>query len=260
MKPQAADRFFDRSFFPVIRFLISTLVISCSWVGITEYNAFCADETNSGPVEYGIPCESYRVVKDVLKRNQNLSKILLAYNVPYSVIDAVAKKSKNVFDVRRLKAGNPYSVFSQPGLDPMARYFVYEQDPVNFVVYNLADPDVYLGNKSVEIKIRETAGVVDGSLSRTFSRLGLDPELVEKLSDLYAWTLDFHHLQKGDRFRIIYEQEFVDETPVGLGKILAAKFTHGEVDYYGFYFEQEGRGGYYDENVNSMQKAFLKAN
>ena len=259
MKIQADGQFFDRSFFPLSRIIILYLMVSIGWAVTTEHIAFCNDETNPEPVEYGIPRDSYQVVKDVMKRNQNLSKILLAHNVPYAVIDAVAKKSKNVFDVRKFKAGNPYSVFSRPGSDTMARYFVYEQDPVHYVVYNLADPDVYLGNKPVEIRIREASGVINGSLCQTFSRLGLEYKLVEKLSGLYAWTIDFHHLQKGDGFKMIYEQECVDETPIGLGKILAAKFTHMEVDHYAFYFEQGGRWGYYDENANSMQKAFLKA-
>ena len=143
--------------------------------------------------------------------------------------------------------------------DAAARYFVYEQDPINYVVYNLTDINVYLGNKTVETEMKEISGVIDGSLCKTFSRLGLDYEMVEMLADLYAWTIDFHHLQKGDRFKIIYEQEEVDGTPVGLGRILAADFTHRDEDYLAFYFEQGGVGGYYDENGNGMQKAFLKA-
>jgi murein DD-endopeptidase MepM/ murein hydrolase activator NlpD len=150
-------------------------------------------------------------------------------------------------------------VIKENDTDAAARYFVYEQDAVNYVVYNLADINVYLGNKTVDKTIKESSGVIEGSLCRTFSRLGLDYEMVEKLAGLYAWTIDFHHLQKGDRFKIIYEQEEVDGTPIGLGKILAADFTHRDEAYLAFYFEQNGRGGYYDEKGNGMQKAFLKA-
>ena len=254
-KIDGADR--QRSLF--FRTILVSLIILFGTLTASPKVAECSDKDDPINLKYGIALDTFQVEKDVVKRNQNLAKILLAYNVPYSVIDAVAKKSKPVFDVRKFRAGNPYCVIKENDPGAVARYFVYEQDPVNYVVYNLADLNVYLGNKKVETKIKEASGIIQGSLCRTFSRLDLDYELVEKLSGLYAWTIDFHHLQKGDRFKIIYEQEEVDGTPVGLGKILAANFTHRDEDYPTFYFEQEGRGGYYDEKGNSMQKAFLKA-
>ncbi len=240
---------------PLLFFLIIIFGAIPAW----QHAAGGSEEPGTTHVTYGIPLDAFQVEKRVVKRDQNLAKILLAYNVPYSVIDAVAKKSKSVFDVRKIKAGNPYCVIKENDSDAAARYFVYEQDPVNYVVYNLADINVYLGNKRVEKKIKEASGVIQGSLCKTFSRLGLEYEMVERLSGLYAWTIDFHHLQKGDRFKVIYEQEEVGGNPVGLGKILAASITHRDHDYLAFYFEQNGRCGYYDDSGHGMQKAFLKA-
>ena len=249
----------DRQQRIIFKAILVSLIILFGALAASQKTAECNDKNGPANLEYGITLDTFQVEKNVVKRNQNLAKILLAYNVPYSVIDAVAKKSKPVFDVRRFKAGNPYCVIKENDSDAAARYFVYEQDPVNYVVYNLADQNVYLGNKKVETIIKEASGTIQGSLCKTFSRLDLDYELVEKLSGLYAWTIDFHHLQKGDRFKIIYEQESVEGTPVGLGKILAATFTHRDRDYLAFYFEQDGRGGYYDEKGSSLQKTFLKA-
>lgn len=254
-KTDGADR--QRSLF--FRTILVSLIILFGTLTASQKAAECSDKDGPVNLEYGINLDTFQVEKDVVKRNQNLSKILLAHNVPYPVIDAVAKKSKPIFDVRKFRVGNPYCIIKENDSDAVARYFVYEQDPVNYVVYNLADLNVYLGNKKVETKIKEASGIIQGSLCKTFSRLGLDYELVEKLSGFYAWTIDFHHLQKGDRFKIIYEQEEVDGTPVGSGKILAAIFTHRDEDYPAFYFEREGRAGYYDEKGNGMQKAFLKA-
>ncbi len=239
-------------------FLLSLMIFFCGTM-VSHKDAEGSEEFSPENMEYGILLDSFQVETDVVKRNQNLAKILLAYNVPYSVIDAVAKKSKPLFDVRRIRAGNPYCVIRENDSDAVARYFIYEQDPINYVVYNLADVSVRLGNKPVEKKIIEASGVIQGSLCRTFSRLGLEYELVEKLSDLYAWTIDFHHLHKGDRFKIIYEKEEVDGTVVGLGRILAANFTHHGEEHFTFYFEENGNGGYYDEKGDGIQKAFLKA-
>jgi murein DD-endopeptidase MepM/ murein hydrolase activator NlpD len=184
----------------------------------------------------------------------------MTHNVPYSVINAAAVKSKTVFDVRRLKAGNPYAIIRQSDSEKAVRYFVYEQDPINYVVYDLGDPvNVYIGKKPIEMKIRQVSGVIRSSLSQTFSRLGLEYELVYRLSDLYAWTLDFHHLTEGDHFRFLYEEKYVDGVSVGLGRVVAARFHHKGKDLYGFYYQRNGRGMYYDEDGNSLEKTFLKA-
>ena len=222
--------------------------------------AVAKKSVNTTTVKYGIALGSFQVHRDIIKQNQNLAKILMNHNVPYSVINAAAVKSKTVFDVRRFKAGNPYSLIRQSDSDKSVRYFVYEQDPINYVVYDLGDPvNVYAGKKPIEMKIRQASGVIRSSVSQTFSRLGLEYELVYRLSDLYAWTLDFHNLTKGDHFRFLYEEKYVDGVSVGLGRVVAARFHHKGKDLYGYYYQRNGSGMYYDENGNSLEKTFLKA-
>jgi murein DD-endopeptidase MepM/ murein hydrolase activator NlpD len=217
------------------------------------------DASDCGAQIYGISCDDFQFEKKVVKKNQNLSRILLAHNVSHESIDAVAKNSEAVFDFRKIKAGNPYCIIKEGGTDAAARFLVYEQDSVNYVVYNLTELNVYLGSKPVETRIEEAAAVIRESLSKTFSRLGLEYDLVEKLSEIYAWTIDFHHLQAGDRFKLIYERQYVEDLPIGPGKILAAEFIHKEEAYRAFHFEQEESQGYYDESGNSLRKSFLKA-
>ena len=48
---------------------------------------------------------------------------------------------------------------------------------------------------------------------------GISPNLAMELSEIYAWSIDFFGLQKGDNFTIIYDQQFVDSTEVGHGTI-----------------------------------------
>ena len=86
-----------------------------------------------------------------------------------------------------------------------------------------------------------------------------DPELSVKLSEIYAWTIDFHHLQKGDSFQAIFEKKFIKGKPIGLGRVKAARFYHKDRFYYAFYFEQDAHGSYFDEHSKSLQKAFLKS-
>ncbi|MDM8517262.1 peptidoglycan DD-metalloendopeptidase family protein [Desulfobacterales bacterium HSG16] len=213
--------------------------------------------------KYGIDCESSQIIQNVVRRNESLSDILLANNVPYSVIHSLASKSKDVFDVRSIRAGNPYCIIKDADSSEDASYMVYEQNSVDYVVFDMDDTkavDVYNGRKDVEIRNRKIAGVIDSSLWNALKGEQHRYELAVKLAELYAWTIDFYHLQKDTRFQVIFEEKFVNGKAVGMRNILAARLTsHGE-DYYAFYYEQDGRDGrYFDEDGRSLQKAFLKA-
>ena len=128
------------------------------------------------------------------------------------------------------------------------------------MVVNLDDTvDVYAGKNDVEIRKKSVAGIINASLYMTLKEQGVTPLLTYELADLFAWQIDFHRIQKGDRFKVIYEEKYVNGKAVGIGKIDAAQFNHFNDDYYAFYFEQEGIGEYFDDEAGSLRKAFLKA-
>ncbi len=234
----------------------------------------CSDVTEKAPppaekkplvlkphrVEYGIDCDDLHVVKDTVQPHQNLSDILLKYDVPNSAIHDAAVASKAIFDVRTMKAGNPFCIIHSTDSSKKVRYFVYELNPVDYVVFDFDDPiKVSLGKKPVQIQTKTVSGRIESSLWDTLTEQQLDIELAIKLSEIYAWAIDFHHLQKEDTFRVVFEEIFVEEKPIGIGKIQAARFDHKDKIFYAFYFEQDAQGSYYDQHADSMEKAFLKA-
>lgn len=234
----------------------------------------CSDVTEKAPppaekkplvlkphrVEYGIDCDDFQVVKDTVQPHQNLSDILLKYDVPNSAIHDAAVASKAIFDVRTMKAGNPFCIIHSTDSSKKVRYFVYELNPVDYVVFDFDDPiKVSLGKKSVQLKTKTVSGRIESSLWDTLTEQQLDIELAIKLSEIYAWAIDFHHLQKEDTFRVVFEEIFVEEKPIGIGQIQAARFDHKDKIFYAFYFEQDAQGSYYDQHADSMEKAFLKA-
>jgi murein DD-endopeptidase MepM/ murein hydrolase activator NlpD len=87
----------------------------------------------------------------------------------------------------------------------------------------------------------------------------INPVLSIELSEVYQWSIDFFGLQKGDKYKVIYENQFVEEKSVGLGKIIAAWFYHADKDFYAFYFIQDSIGDYFDDEANSLKRTFLKA-
>lgn len=212
-------------------------------------------------VEYGINCKDMEVRKDVIRSRQNLSEILLAADVPYAKINEAVKQSRDIFDVRKIRAGNPYCLITDPSGEEDTCFFVYERDPLRYVVFELGEQvSVYEGRRPVMVRARLAEGRIRSSLLADFSRLGLDTELALQLAEIYAWTIDFYRIQPGDSFRIIYEEEYTGTKDLGTGRVKAARITHKGEDYYAFYYKQpDGTVDYYDQNGNSLRNAFLKA-
>ena len=210
--------------------------------------------------EYGINCEDLNLIKDTVQPHQNLSDILSEFNVPNDVIHNVAFSSRAIFDVRKMQAGNRFCIISTTDSNNKVRYFVYEINPVDYVVFKLEDPvTTSLEKKPVCIETKTVSESIESSLWETLTEKEIDPELAVKLSEIYAWTIDFHHLQKGDSFQAIFEKKFIKGKFIGLGRVKAARFYYKDRFYYAFYFDQDGHGSYFDEHGNSLQKTFLKS-
>jgi murein DD-endopeptidase MepM/ murein hydrolase activator NlpD len=217
-------------------------------------------EKKMGRYEYGFPYSPSQVLRGVVSSGETLSEILRSHNVPYGRILEVSLKSKGVFDVHSIKAGKRYFIVKCSDSQNYPRYLIYEQTPVDFVVFKLEDPiDVRKGRRSVDIKVSKASKLIDSSLANTLKDHPFAHELTLKLSEVFAWSIDFYYLQKGDHFKVIFEEEYVEDKPLSLGEVLATQFNHGGQDFYAFYFKQDGRGRYYDEDGKSLQKAFLKS-
>jgi len=208
---------------------------------------------------FGVVVDSMVVIEDKIKRNQNISEILSNYNISSESIYKLAKASKDVFDVRKIAANKKYTLICSPDSMKTARAMIYEHNPVEYVVFNLFD-SISVEKKEKEIKKVEktAAGVIESSLAVTMNELGLSPQLTNDFVDVFAWQVDFFRLQKGDRFKVIYEDEMVDHESVGIGKIKAIYFEHFGNSYYAYYFDQGDGVDYFDEEGNSLRKALLK--
>ncbi len=209
---------------------------------------------------YGINVDSLNVDTGYVKKNEFLADILLKHNVSYPVIDKIAKESKEVFDVRKIRRGNRYIVVSLKDSVDIPYYFIYEINKSEYVIYHLKD-SVFAekGEKEFEYKEKALSGTIKSSLWNAIKDVGENPYLSNELSEVYAWTIDFFGLQRGDKFKVIYDKLYIEDKPSGLGKIKASVFHHAGYDYYAFYFEQDGKGAYFDENGISLERAFLKA-
>ncbi|MDG1348200.1 MAG: peptidoglycan DD-metalloendopeptidase family protein [Flavobacteriales bacterium] len=211
--------------------------------------------------EYDILVDSFQVTKGVVKSGQTMGEILYLNHIDHPEINKIVQKSKGIFDVRRVNAGKNYTVICATDSTEKAQYFIYEIDATNYVVFDLrSEIDVYKGKKPVTVKLKTASGTIKSSLWMTMEEQKLSPKLTAELSTIYAWTIDFFKIQKGDGFRVYYEDKYIDGNYIGIGRILAAEFTHKGQDFYSFYYkENENFGDYYDEEGKTLRKAFLMA-
>jgi murein DD-endopeptidase MepM/ murein hydrolase activator NlpD len=209
---------------------------------------------------YGINVDTLTVITAKVKKNEFLSDILLRYGVSYGDIDHIARNTKKIFDVRKIVTGNTYSVICTADTLKKALYFAYELSASKYIMYSLIDSIVaYRGKKKIDTINNTVSGLISSSLWNAIVDNGSDPNLANELSEIYAWTIDFFGLQKGDTYKAIFEEQFVDNKYIGLADVKASMFYHGGDSLYAFYFEQNGKGDYFDENGNSLQRTFLKA-
>lgn len=212
-------------------------------------------------LEYDIPVNGFEVIKEEIPRGASLSKLLFQYGIGYAMIDRIAKESKNVYDLTKIMAGRPYTVFMSNDSVPKAKCFIYEPNNYQFIVVDLRDSlHIYKGEKEVEMRVRSASGTIHGSLWETMSKNKLSPALVMELSQIFAWTIDFFRIQKNDHFKVVFEEKFIEGEFVGIGRILAVEFGHSGKDYYAFRFEDKGQFiDYYDLKGNNLKRAFLKS-
>ena len=209
---------------------------------------------------YGFRADSFHIEENRVSQNQNLSDILNETGVSGSTIDQLAKNSVTIFDVRRMKAGNRYSLFYSKDLRRTPLYLVYENNNVDYYVYSLTGSLLVTAGKHVVTSKRQTAsGIITSSLWNAMKASNISPLLAVQLSDIYAWTIDFFAIQKGDQFTVIYDEDFVNGESIGLGKIYSASFSQGGVVFYAIRFAQDDEVSYFDQKGNSLRKSFLKA-
>ncbi len=212
---------------------------------------------------FGLPVDSYHLKEGEVQRNDYLSDILRQFGVPYQKIDELVKASKGVFDVTDIRTGHFYCAFnSRDTADSLnqCKYLVYEIDPVNYVVFQFKDTlAVYKEKKDVNIKQRKTTGIINRSFWHTLQDQNASPVLAVRLSEIFAWSVDFYRIEKGDRFKVIYEQKYIDDENVGVGAIKAAYFKHRGEAHYAFPFKQDGEREFYDPEGNSLRKELLQA-
>lgn len=216
--------------------------------------------------EYGFKLNDYKVIHDTIKSGENFSEILDRHHVEYPKVLEIAAKIKDTFNVRRIKSGIPYTILAKKDSTEKAQVFIYKHSKVRYTVIDFKDSLVvsaYNAKKPVKSVVKTASGVITNNLSETMDGLGLNSYLTSKMADdIYAWTIDFSRLQKNDKFKIIYEQLYINDTiPVGIGEVKATYFEHGGKPFYAFKYLADSTlniPDYFDDEATNLRRQFLK--
>ena len=211
---------------------------------------------------FGILVDSLKVYNETVKDGQTLGQILYSNHIDHPQIAEVVNKSKDIFDVRTINSGNPYTLICDRDSAETLLYFIYElSDKITYVVFDFTkQPNVYEGKYDVLTKLKVTSGTINSSLSESVEGQGVSPVLTQKMSEMYAWTIDFFKIQNGDSYKVYYENNYANGKYIGIGKVIAAEFTHKNENFYAFYYEDKNNyGEHFDEEGKTLRKAFLKA-
>ena len=247
--------------FYIIIVLNLLFIISCKNVNSAEASISVKEKIVE---QFGYTLNNFYVLKDTIKSGDSFGSILEKNNLFYPQIYNIVQKAKQVYDVRKINIGKPYTIlFSKDSLRT-PELFIYQPNLIDYVLVSLTD-SLWAEKKSKAVKLLEfkAQGIITSSLSETMEEKKLSPLLSNELSEIYAWTIDFFRLEKGDNFKIIYSGKYVEDSIyVGLNRIHSAYFEHRGKPFYAIEFETDSKRGifeYFDENGKNLRRAFLRS-
>ena len=160
-------------------------------------------------IAYGFNLDNFTVINDTIKEGESFGVIMDRHRVMYPKINEIATKIKDTFDVRRVRSGRAYTILASKDTLEQAKVFIYKHNKVEATIIDFKDSIIsaYKYRKPIKTVQKEIAGKIYSNLSVTMDSLQLKPTLTNTVADIYAWTLDFYRLQRGDKFKLIYEEK-----------------------------------------------------
>lgn len=207
---------------------------------------------------YGFNIKDYIFQSYKIKQNQIFSNILYWEGVPYETIEKIIDKSKKIFDVQTIQQNSNYTLIRKDSCGQLLS-MVYEPDIFSYIVFNFSD-SIYVKRvfRDVENRLEFAQGEVKGTLWNSMTEIGVDVSLIDKMEDALASEVDFYHAKEGDKFKLLYERKYINNSPVSIGNLLGAVYTNDEENT-AIFFESKNHKGFYNPKGQPTNKRFLKA-
>ena len=241
--------------------LVAIAVSACNWGSRKSADAeqLPAEAVKDSVYPLGFCTDSFRVETGSIRTGDNFTAWVNRLGLPREKALALVQACDTVFDVRKLRAGNTWEAYYEDST--ALGYIVYNNSRIRQTIFRCKDSlAVWSYNKPVETIEKKADITITSSLWNDMTAAGASPELISELSEIYAWTVDFFGLQKGDRFRLLYSENICEGESVGIQRISYSEFLRDSTCLPAIYFDQgDGGNTYWNEKGESMRKAFLKA-
>jgi murein DD-endopeptidase MepM/ murein hydrolase activator NlpD len=242
-------------------FLLSTFIISCNK---TKEEEIFVPKSKPKLVEFGFNIHDFNIVNDTIKSGDTFGSLIEKQNLNGREVYDIVAKVKDTFDVRSIRKGKPYTILRSKDRTNKIQVFIYQPDKLNFYMIDFRDSIVaHKKARPLTFKTRTIAGALNGSLSETLQNLKVDPDLATRISKIYAWSIDFFKLKKGDEFALKFTERYINDTIYdGVDSLKAAFFEYKGNKVYAFPFALDGNAKkqqYFDEDGKTLKNFFLKA-
>lgn len=242
-------------------FLLFVLFSSCGLK--QEQSIDTVDEfTDNCEYKYGICIDSLDVTYYTIQRGDLLAPILSKLNFTGNEIESICQVIEPLHSSSKLQIGSTYATITSQDSIQAIKYLVFEKNRTDYVVIDLCNDNItaYESSKPVTLRREFVEGTIRSSLWNTLADAGAPVILALKLSDIFAWQIDFFDVKEGDSFRLMYDVAYIDDsTFVDIASIEGAVFTHQGKNFKAIPFEQDSIREYFDEEGNSLRKEFLKS-
>ena len=207
---------------------------------------------------YGMPEDDFIFTYDTIRHKETLANVMYRLGFTSNDIYCLTQCPDSIFNEKKIKPGQACALLSSK--DSTRRYFVYETSPKSYVTFDISEGfKATRCEKPTSWRESEVAGRVNSSLWVAMEESGTSPQLAVLMSHIFGWSIDFFGIQKGDEFRLLYSQEYVEETPLNNYRIDAASFCASGNTVYAIPFTQGDEELFYNIDGNSLEGAFLKA-
>lgn len=244
-------------------FLLLVLVVACN-EKVEKKEIVPIKKPEPIVMEFGFKLNDYDVVRDTIDSGDTFGSILATQNLGTNKEFEITEKVRDSFNLRNIRVGKAYTMLRTKDSAKILKAFIYKADIAHYYVVDLRDSTrAYKKQLPITIKRRTIATEINGSLSATLHEAGVQPSLAQNLADIYAYSVDFFKIQKGDRFAVTFTEKYINDTIyAGVESLEASFFIHKGKKIYAFPFKQNPdarRPDYYDEEGKVLKNMFLKA-
>ena len=215
--------------------------------------------------EFGFVLADFNIVNDTIERGDTFGTLLEEQNIGNRQVYDIIAKVRDSFDVRTIRINRPFTLLRSKDKKHNLEVFIYQPDNLSYYVVDFRDTavTVFKKTKPITIKRRTIGGVLKESLSETLGNAKIEGVLASKIAKIYAYSIDFMKLKKGDRFAITFTERFINDSIYdGVEELEASFFEYRGKIIYAFPFAQNPNSDkveYYDEQGKTLKNFFLKS-